>query len=274
MRQQGIIISKDVAKGMVAKANLSAGKNIDMIICRTVEEALQYARYYKVHAMFIDDKDLMAKYVLERDFGGGIETYNISFPWNPPVTRADRFNQWVSTAIQSSGLYWQRYGIRKLPRLILQFLVLGVLRVINTFKPVEIVHLLAHRLGHLCYNTQIYMEMREKAKRKPMVIALAFIPANDQLMKMWNRNFLFAIHKQWWIEFFNSMVFQRSGLWTTAEWYRDIDEPMWKWDTGKVFLGFTEKEEREGMRLYNEMLPRQVKPMAGIKGFIATSSGV
>lgn len=248
-----LVISRRRLTACATKSYLSKANHNDVIMrCRTVKQALQIARYQKVDMIMLDENDLIGKNKLA-GFNGTLQFFNSVHNKGNVSTLSEHVDYYVSKMLAIVREYWDAYGIKQAWMLPVNYTFRLLLEFVNIIKPIIIVDTLSHRIGHQAYNNHIFMLKQAAMDKPPTVIAIMPDPANKQLWKMQNRYWLCAMQNKVAVKMLRNPVMVNSRVWDSAHWFRDIDEPLYRYDTGEVFLKFSEKEMNKGLSLKQSM---------------------
>ena len=158
--------------------------------------------------------------------------------------------------LQEKGIVWfVRRGMRMGLKLLVGYLIWFSLRIVKSFKRVRIVRVQADRIGHLAYNTDIFLRQfaaKKQLKKRVLLLGVAGEVANEQLLNMYRRMFPIIQNKTahtilGWLPIKESEVFQ------DLELLHDTNYPYYKWDNAKRNLYFTPGEEVKGKELLSQM---------------------
>ena len=154
--------------------------------------------------------------------------------------------------LQEKGIVWFiRRGMPGCLKLLVGYLILFALHIVTSFKMIRIARVRADRIGHLAYNTDVFLRLLEankQVKKRVLLLGVAGEVANEQLLNMYRRIFPIIQSKVahtilGWLPIRKSEVFRDLGL------MDDTYYPYYKLDSTESKLRFTPAEEAKRKRL-------------------------
>jgi putative glycosyltransferase (TIGR04372 family) len=158
--------------------------------------------------------------------------------------------------LREKGIVWfVRRSIQRGSKLAVGCLALFSLYVATCFRRIRIARVRADRIGHLAYNTDIFLRQlaaNRQAGKRMLLLGVAGEIANQQLLNMYRRMFPIIQNKTahailGWLPVKDSQVFQ------DLELLDDTHYPYYKFGGAEPKLRFTPHEEVKGGELLNQM---------------------
>lgn len=132
-----------------------------------------------------------------------------------------------------------------------------ILYIIGPFKLVKVVLLWSDRIGHLAYNTDVFLRqlaLRGSEGRRVFYLGIASNPAaNQQLLTMYKRKFFITQNKLAHALLSPLYVTKSSPLFENLYLLNDTNYPYYKLDNTKPSLYFTPSEEEKGKEILHQM---------------------
>jgi len=252
-----LIICKDggYGRGMAAQMSLQpteAGTLGDVEMVRDLEEARKFIGE-ELGAVYVEQNDPLTAQQVSEIFSCPIKSYTLPMRGEIKDSRWGRLSFRVARAIERGHRYWIEYQFKIFLTFPLHCLIAVFLFLLNKLMPIRVVDFLSYRVGHQAYNTHIHFLKMQQEEKKPHVIALTPQPANTGLHKLQKRHWMCAIKSPKLRPLFENAVIRRRGFWESVHFYRDIDEPINKYDEDAVFLEFTAKEHKRGQEILASM---------------------
>jgi len=140
-----------------------------------------------------------------------------------------------------------------------------ILLVIYPFKSVKVILLRTDRIGHLAYNTDIFLRkiLSRKGEWGQYYCVFIISPeiANQQLWKMyqreiasiWNYNCVLITNKLLSRIFDRLKITESTSYFENCHWLFDFDYPYYKFGNPQPLLHFTPAEEKQGKKIMGQM---------------------
>lgn len=156
---------------------------------------------------------------------------------------------YLAGKLQEKGtVSFVRRGTQKALRLFVGYIILFCLHVVMSFKKIRIVRVRADRIGHLAYNTDIFLkhlDAQKQSTRRILLLGVAGEVANQQLLNMYKRRFP-IIENRIAHRILGWLPTKRSAAFLDLELLDDTHYPYYKFDNNKLNLYFTHDEETRG----------------------------
>jgi putative glycosyltransferase (TIGR04372 family) len=167
--------------------------------------------------------------------------------------------QYLARKLREKGIIWfVRRGVWKGFRLSIGYLVLlclHILMIVKPFKAITIARIRSDRIGHLAYNTDIFLRQLDSKKydgKRILVVGVAGEVANQQLLSMYRRKFP-IIQNKTAHTILGWLPIRKSGVFQDLELLDDTNCPYYRLDNTKPNLYFTPGEEITGRELLKQM---------------------
>ena len=163
---------------------------------------------------------------------------------------------YLAGKLHEKGIVWfVRRGLQRGLKLVVGYMIWFSLHFVTSFKRIRIVRVRADRIGHLAYNTDVFLRQlaaHKQVKKRILLLGVAGEVANQQLLNMYRRMFPIIQNKTahtilGWLPSKKSAVFQ------DLELLDDCRNPYYKLDSTDPKLHFTLGEEVKGKELLSQM---------------------